>query len=253
MRETRENERYRRQVAVVGEDGQELIGKARIVIAGAGGLGSVIALYSAAAGIGHIRIVDCDTVEVSNLNRQILYRTGDIGTDKVRAAAADLRALNPETEVEPVRARIAAETAASLVKDADLVLDALDNYPARYALAHAAWQRGIPFIHGAVDGLYGQASTIIPGRSPCLRCIVPAPPAAGATPIIGVTTGVIGSIQATEAIKYITSRGTLLTGRVLFWDGTRADVESIPIQGDPACPVCGRWTDGHRRDTDERK
>ncbi len=239
MQETGENERYRRQAAVVGEGGQAALARARIVIAGAGGLGSAIALYCAAAGIGQIRIVDCDTVEVSNLNRQILYRTGDVGAEKVTAAAEDLRALNPGVEVEPVRTRITAGSAASLVEGVDLVLDALDNFAARYALAHAAWQRGIPFIHGAVHGLYGQATTIIPGRSPCLRCIVPAPPPDGATPILGVTTGVIGSIQATEAIKCITGRGTLLTGRVLFWDGVRADVEILPIQGDPACPDCG--------------
>lgn len=236
---TGENERYRRQVDLVGADGQAALARARVVIAGAGGLGSAIALYSAAAGIGQIRIIDCDTVEVSNLNRQILYRTGDIGTEKVTAAAKDLRALNPGIEIEPVQTRITAETAASLVEGADLVLDALDNYPARYALAHAAWDRGIPYFHGAVHGMYGQASTIIPGRSPCLRCIVPSPPASGATPILGVTTGVIGSIQATEAIKYLTNRGTLLLGRMLFWDGTRAEVEILSIQGDPVCPVCG--------------
>lgn len=238
LQETKEDERYRRQAEVVGEDGQAALARARVVIAGAGGLGSAIALYSAAAGIGQIRIVDCDTVEESNLNRQILYRTGDIGAEKVIAAAEDLRALNPGVEIEPIHTRITDETAAYLVEGADLVLDALDNYPARYALAHAAWQRGIPFLHGAVHGLYGQASTIIPGRSPCLRCIVPSPPAPGATPILGVTTGVIGSIQATEAIKHLTGLGILLTGRVLFWDGVRGDVEVLAIQGDPACPEC---------------
>lgn len=239
LQETGENERYRRQAKVVGEDGQAALARARIVIAGAGGLGSTIALYSAAAGIGQIRIIDCDTVEVSNLNRQILYRTGDIGADKVTAAAKNLRALNPGIEIEPVRTRITAETAPSQVEGADLVLDALDNYPARYALVHAAWQRGIPFIHGAVHGMYGQVTTIIPGRSPCLRCVVPSPPVAGATPIIGVTTGAIGSIQATEAIKHITGLGVLLTGRMLFWDGLRSDLSIIPITGDPACRECG--------------
>ena len=234
-----ENERYRRQADVVGEDGQEALARARIVIAGAGGLGSASALYSAAAGIGKIRIVDSDTVEMSNLNRQILYRTRDIGSDKVSTAAEELRALNPGIEIEPVRTRITAETAESLVEGADPVLDALDNFPARYALAHAAWRRGIPFIHGAVHGMYGQATTVIPGRSPCLRCIVPWPPADGATPIIGVTTGTIGSIQATEAIKQITGRGVLLAGRMLFWDGLRVDLSIIPVTGDPGCRECG--------------
>jgi molybdopterin-synthase adenylyltransferase len=238
-REMGEIERYRRQADVVGQGGQAALARARIVVAGVGGLGSAIALYSAAAGIGRIRIIDCDRVEVSNLNRQILYRTRDIGTEKVTTAAGDLRALNPEVEVEPIRTRITAENAASLVEGADLVLDGLDNFAARYALAHAAWVSGVAFVHGAVHGMYGQATTIIPGRSPCLRCIVPSPPAPGATPIIGMTTGVIGSIQATEMIKYLLGRGVPLTGRMLFWDGMRGDVATIPVAGDPACPECG--------------
>ncbi len=187
VQETEECERYRRQADVVGEDGQAALARARIVIAGVGGPGSSIALYSAAAGIGQVRLIDRDTVEESNLKRQIMYRTGDIGAEKVTAAAEDLRALKPEIEVEPVRTTITAEHAASLVENADLVLDAPDNFPARYALA--AWQRGIPFFHGAVHGLYGQATSIIPGRLPCLRGIVPSPPAPGATPIPGATTG----------------------------------------------------------------
>jgi adenylyltransferase/sulfurtransferase len=234
-----QKERYRRQIAVVGEGGQEALGKARIVIAGAGGLGSAIALYCAAAGIGHIRLIDCDTVEVSNLNRQILYRTEDIGKEKVTAAAADLRSLNPGIEIEPVQAKITEENVEFRLEGADLVLDGLDNFPARYLLAHAAWNNKIPFIHGAVSGMYGQVTTIIPGVTPCLQCIVPFPPPSGATPIIGVTTGIIGSIQAAEAIKYLTRRGVLFTGRMLLWDGLRGDAAVITIEHDPACRDCG--------------
>jgi adenylyltransferase/sulfurtransferase len=238
-----QKERYRQQIAVVGEDGQEALGRARIVIAGAGGLGSAIAIYCAAAGIGHIRLIDCDTVEVSNLNRQILYRTGDIGKEKVTAAAADLRSLNPGIDVEPVRTKITEENVESLLDGADLVLDGLDNFPARYLLAHTAWKRKIPFIHGAVGGMYGQVTTIIPGVTPCLRCMVPFPPPSGATPIIGATTGIIGSIQASEAIKYLMRRGVLFIGRMLLWDGLRGDASIIQITGDPACCECGESTD----------
>jgi adenylyltransferase/sulfurtransferase len=233
------SERYRRQIAVVGEDGQDALSKARIVIAGAGGLGSAIALYCAAAGIGHIRLIDCDTVEVSNLNRQILYRTDDIGKEKVTAAAADLVALNPDIGVEPVRMNITEENAESLLDGADLVLDGLDNFPARYLLAHAAWKRKIPFIHGAVSGMYGQVTTIIPGVTPCLRCMVPFPPPSDAIPILGATTGIIGSIQAAEAIKYLMRRGVLFTGRMLLWDGLRGDTSVITIEHDPSCRECG--------------
>jgi adenylyltransferase/sulfurtransferase len=227
-----QKERYQRQIAVVGEDGQEALGKARIVIAGAGGLGSAIALYCAAAGVGYIRLIDCDTVEVSNLNRQILYRTEDIGKEKVTAAVADLRSLNPCVEVEPVQAKITEQNVESLLDGADLVLDGLDNFPARYCLAHAAWNHKIPFIHGAV-------TTIIPGVTPCLRCMVPFPPPSGAIPILGATTGIIGSIQAAEAIKYLIRRGVLFTGRMLLWDGLRGDASVITIEHDPACHECG--------------
>ena len=242
MQSNTESERYRRQISVFGEDGQEALGKARIVIAGAGGLGSAIALYCAAAGVGHIRLIDCDTVEVSNLNRQILYRTGDIGKEKVTAAAADLRSLNPCVEVEPVRAKITEQNVESLLDGADLVLDGLDNFPARYCLAHAAWNHKIPFIHGAVSGMYGQVTTIIPGVTPCLRCMVPFPPPSGAIPILGATTGIIGSIQAAEAIKYLIRRGVLFTGRMLLWDGLRGDASVITIEQDPACHECGKAT-----------
>jgi len=236
------SERYRRQIAVVGEEGQEALGKARIVIAGAGGLGSAIALYCSAAGVGYIRLIDCDMVEVSNLNRQILYRTEDIGKEKMTAAAANLCALNPGIEVEPVQEKITVENVESLIDGSDLVLDGLDNFPIRYLLAHAAWNHKIPFVHGAVSGMYGQVTTIIPGVTPCLRCMVPFPPPSGAIPIIGATTGIIGSIQAAEAIKYLIRRGVLFTGRMLLWDGLRGDASVITIEQDPACHECGEAT-----------
>ena len=177
-----EQKRYHRQILMLGEAGQEKLKAARVLIAGAGGLGTVISLYLAAAGVGPLRIVDCDVVEASNLNRQILHWGGDIGRPKTASASEKLAALNPLIRVEEVAGRIDETSIDAITKECDLIVDAMDNFPTRYLLNRTAVRKGIPFIHGAVRGLFGQATTVLPGKTPCLRCIFPRKPAAGGLP-----------------------------------------------------------------------
>jgi len=235
-----QKERYRRQIAVFGEDGQEKIGSTRLLIAGAGGLGSTAALFAAMAGFGTIRIIDPDCIEETNLNRQLLYREADIGRPKAETAAKALHAINSSIDVEPVFAAIGTVPVRNLIRGFDVVIDGLDNYPARLLLADAAWQCGIPFIHGAVEGFYGQVCTIIPSTSPCLFCIVPNPPPVRETPIIGVTTGVIGCVQVTEAIKLATGTGLPISDHLWLWDGIRQKSDRLRIERIPTCHVCGK-------------
>jgi len=233
------NERFLRQIPLIGEDGQEKLANARVLIAGAGGLGSAIVTYLAAAGVGYIRIVDEDTVEDSNLNRQILYHEQDIGTCKVEAAKKTIRALSHDVEVDAICRHIDETTVRELVRGTDLILDGMDNFAARYVLNSASLDEKIPFIHGAVNGFYGQVTMILPGITPCLRCIVPTPPTWEKNPIIGVTCGVIGCIEATEAFKYLTGTGEILKNRLLLWDGLRGEAESLQIMRYPDCIDCG--------------
>jgi len=231
--------RYMRQIHLFGKEGQKKLRNARILIAGAGGLGSAIAMYLAAAGVGYIRIVDEDVVETSNLNRQILYRETDIGSCKVEAAEKTIHALNRDVEVDAVCRHINEKSVGNLVQGVDMILDGMDNFAARYILNRAGLDEKIPFIHGAVNGFYGQVTTLIPGVTPCLRCIIPTTPTWEKNAIIGVTCGAIGSIEATEAIKYITGTGELLKNRLLLWDGLRGESESIQIVNSPECTDCG--------------
>ena len=235
-----QKERYRRQIAVVGEDGQEKIGKTRLLIAGAGGIGSAAALFAAMAGFGSIRIIDPDCIEETNLNHQLLYRETDIGRPKADTAAKALRSVNSSIDVEPVTSAIGLTPVRDLIRGIDMIIDGLDNYPARYVIADAAWKCGIPFIHGAVEGFHGQVCTIIPPRSPCLHCIVPNPPPVRQTPVIGVTTGVIGSVQVTEAIKLATGTGIPISDYLWLWEGFREKAERLRIEHVPACHICGK-------------
>ena len=206
----KEHERYHRQIMLFGETGQEKLKSAHVVIAGAGGLGCPVATYLAVAGVGHIRIIDHDTVERTNLNRQILHWEHDIGNAKTVSAGEKLTQINPDVEIEAVRVTIDEETAPSLVRDADAIVDAMDNYPTRYLLNHLACKFGIPLFHGAVRGFDGQATTIIPGKTACLACIFPKAPPKEIFPVIGVTPGIIGMIQANEVLKYLLGTGELL-------------------------------------------
>jgi len=240
MLNTEQKERYRRQIAVVGEEGQEKIGSTRLLIAGAGGLGSTAALFAAMAGFGTIRIIDPDCIDETNLNRQVLYREADIGRPKADTAAKALHAMNSLIDVEPVTAAIGTPMARDLIRGIDVVIDGLDNYPARFLLADTAWKCGVPFIHGAVEGFYGQVCSILPKKSPCLRCIVPNPPPVRETPLIGVTTGIIGCVQVTEAIKLATGAGIPVSDCLWLWDGIRQKSDRLRIERIPTCNVCGK-------------
>jgi molybdopterin/thiamine biosynthesis adenylyltransferase len=233
-----EQTRYHRQLLMLGEAGQERLKASRVLIAGAGGLGTVIATYLAAAGIGTLRIADCDVVEASNLNRQILHWGGDLGRPKTASAAEKLSALNSLIRVEEIAGRIDEANVDTIAGDCDIIVDAMDNFPTRYLLNRTALKKGIPFIHGAVRGLQGQATTVLPGKTPCLRCLFPGSPPSELFPIIGATCGVIGSIEATEAIKLLTGWGEPLAGRLLIWDGLAACADSLAVERDPACPDC---------------
>jgi molybdopterin-synthase adenylyltransferase len=237
-----ERERYGRQLLCFGEAGQARLKNAHIVIAGAGGLGSPVAIYLSVAGVGQLTLIDCDTVERTNLNRQILHGEADIGRPKVESAAETLRALNPSIRIVDVHATIADENIAALVGDADGIVDAMDNYPTRFTLNRFAHERGIPLFHGAIRGFHGQATTCIPGRGPCLACLFPNVPPKEVSPVVGVTPGVIGCIQATEVIKYLTGVGDLLTGRLLLWDGLAGHAEEIAIEARAGCSICSGRT-----------
>jgi adenylyltransferase/sulfurtransferase len=235
----RELDRYKRQMMLFGEEGQERLKKAHIFIAGAGGLGSPISIYLAVAGVGTITIVDMDVVDQTNLNRQILHFDRDVGRKKTVSAEEKLQALNPDITVNAIDARIEESNAAKLVGKADGIVDAMDNYPTRYLLNDVAIAKEIPLFHGGIRGFYGQATTIIPGITPCLKCIFPKAPPKEVFPVVGVTPGIIGTIQANEVIKYLLSSGDLLTGRLFIWDGMEAHAEEICVERNPACEACG--------------
>jgi molybdopterin/thiamine biosynthesis adenylyltransferase len=239
MLSERERERYKRQMLLFGDEGQERLKKAHIFIAGAGGLGSPVSLYLAVAGVGTITIVDMDTVDQSNLNRQILHFDRDIGRKKSVSAEEKLCAINPDIRVNAIDTRIDKTNAAGLVGSADGVVDAMDNYPTRYLLNDVAIEKNIPLFHGAIRGFYGQATTIIPGKTPCLKCIFPKAPPKEVFPVVGATPGVIGTVQATEVIKYFLKSGDLLTGRLFIWDGLAGRADEIAAERVPCCPACG--------------
>ncbi|HEX77044.1 MAG TPA: HesA/MoeB/ThiF family protein [Dehalococcoidia bacterium] len=240
MLSPQERERYDRQMMLegFGEAGQERLKKAKVFIAGAGGLGSPVSIYLAVAGVGQIHIVDKDVVELSNLNRQILHWDRDIRVEKAKSAQEKLSQLNPDTEVKSVVANIDDDTVLDLVGDCDLIVDAMDNYPTRYVLNRAALAKGIPLCHGSIYGLEGMTTTIIPGQTPCLRCIFPQAPPPTKFPVVGVTPAVIGCIQATEVIKYLVGLGELLANRLLIYDGWSLKFREVNIKRDPRCPDC---------------
>jgi adenylyltransferase/sulfurtransferase len=230
--------RYERQVMLPGwgEEGQEKLRKAKVVIAGAGGLGSAILSYLAVAGVGKIRVIDGDTVGLSNLNRQILHSEKDIGRKKVDSARDSLQSLNPHIEIEAIGEQITEDNVFELVGDYPIV-DALDNLPARYLLNRVAVQKKLPLFHGAVYGFDGRATTIIPGRTPCIKCLYK-DVIQGKIPVVGVIPAVIGCIQATEVIKYIVGIGELLINRLLIYDGFGQKFSEASLKQDPRCEEC---------------
>jgi len=236
-----ERKRYDRQIMIreVGEEGQEKLKRAKILIAGAGGLGAPAAMYLTAAGVGKIRVVDHDSVELSNLNRQVLHWEHDIGRSKVESATEKLKKLNRAVEIEAIEETITEANLSQLVADSDLIVDAMDNLPTRYLLNKAAVERNIPFFHGAIYGFEGRAMTIIPGKTACLRCVYHGVVPGEKFPVMGVAPGVIGCIQATEVIKYIVGAGELLTNRFLIYDGLNLTFTELRVKKDPNCEDCG--------------
>lgn len=237
--------RYHRQMILPGwaEITQERLLNATVFVAGLGGLGSPVTEYLAAVGIGCLRICDDGEPELSNLNRQILHSEEDIGKPKTESARETLKRINPHVEVQSFRMRITNDTVQELVSDAQLMIDCLDNFQTRYILNEYAVQKSLPMIHAGVTGLAGQITFLHPPHTPCLVCIVPESPSAGIFPIVGATAGVIGCLEALEAIKYLTDVGTVLKSRLLIWDGEAADFMEVKVQKNPTCRVCGNGGD----------
>lgn len=237
--------RYDRQIPLLGADGQERIRDASVFIAGAGGLGSLSATYLAAAGIGRITVADFDTVDVSNLNRQILHWSDDVARMKIDSVREKLAKINPDVEIDAIPEKIDEDNVSELVGGSDLIVDAMDNFRARYLLNKVAIARNIPLFHGAVHGFVGQVTTVIPGDTACLRCIFPNDPPEEVFPIIGATCGIVASIQVTEVLKYISCTGTLAVNRLLFWNGADTTMSEIPVEQDSECADCkdagGEW------------
>ena len=236
-----EKQRYDRQIMIPGisEAGQEKLKKGRVVIAGTGGLGSPISFYLTAAGVGTLRIIDNDRVELSNLNRQILHWDKDIGREKAISACEKLTQLNKNVTIETIDTTIDEANVFKLVTGFDVIVDAMDNMPTRYLLNKAAIKHRIPFVHGAVSGLEGRAMTVIPGKSACIRCLYHATPTKKKFPVLGTTPAIIGAIQATEVIKYLTGIGTLLTNRLLIYDGLNMKFTELTVVRNTNCEHCG--------------
>ena len=242
-------ERYARHVILdeVGEEGQERLLAARVLVVGAGGLGAPLALYLAAAGVGNLTIIDDDTVELSNLQRQVIHTTGRLGEPKAASAAKALAALNPEVRVQPLEARLDAENVVALVEGHDLVADGSDNFATRYLLNDACFLARKTLVSAALMGFDGQLSTFRPGREgePCYRCLYPSAPPEGTVPrceeagIFGAVAGVMGSLQAAETIKEILGLGDSLSGRLLMWNALDNAFREIRVRRNPDCALCG--------------
>ena len=243
MRKMQSIERYRRQIPIIREEGQKKIKETKILIAGVGGLGSITSILLAETGIGELILIDHGTVKMSNLNRQLLYTPNDIGKEKSRIAEKRLKEINPETKITAINQTIKEDNIAEHIKKADIVIDGMDNYEARYILNKVCVQENKPFIHGAVHGTVGQIMTIVPHKGPCLQCLIPKkPPTIKEIPILTTTPTVIGSLQTTEAIKLITKMGDPLIGRLLVYDGLEMKFHEIRVAKKIECKICGKPT-----------
>jgi len=239
--------RYSRQVLLpeVGQEGQRKLQDARVLIVGAGGLGSPAAYYLAAAGVGTLGLVDHDVVDLSNLHRQILYRTADVGAAKVHAARKVLEQLNPHVNVIPFAVRLAADNAREIVRDFDLVLDGADNFAARYLVNDVCVLLGKANVHGAIHQFEGQVSVFHHNGGPCYRCLYPEPPPPGWVPscaeagVMGFLPGIVGTLQAAEATKLILGAGDTLSGRLLKIDALTMSFETFTVSGRQDCAYCG--------------
>jgi adenylyltransferase/sulfurtransferase len=240
--------RYSRHLILpdVGVEGQRKLKAARVLLIGAGGLGSPAALYLAAAGVGTIGIVDFDVVDATNLQRQILHGTDAIGIPKLESARARIEDLNPNVRVDMLETRLTSENALDIIREYDIVADGTDNFPTRYLVNDACVLLGKPNVYGSIFRFEGQASVFYAKEGPCYRCLYAEPPPAGLVPscaeggVLGVLPGIIGSIQALEAIKLILGKGDTLIGRLLLFDALRLKFRELKLERDPNCPVCGR-------------
>jgi len=241
-------ERYSRHLLIpeVGEQGQVKLLEARILLVGAGGLGSPAALYLAAAGVGRLGIVDADVVDATNLQRQVLHSTASLGEPKVASARRTIEELNPDVEVVAFEERLEAENIDRILGAGwDLIVDGADNFPTRYLVNDAAVWHGLPVVHGSIYRFEGQVTVFAPGVGPCYRCLFPQPPPPELAPscaeggVLGVLPGVIGSIQATEALKLAIGIGEPLIGRLLLFDALALGFSEVELRRDPDCPVCG--------------
>lgn len=247
MLDNADRARYARQLTLpeIGEAGQARLRDARVLIIGAGGLGCPVALYLAAAGVGHLAIVDHDTVDRSNLHRQILHRDISVGLPKVRSAAATLTALNPSIHVEPIEARVTPDNASALVAGYDLVIDGSDNFSARYAINDACVAERITLVYGAVERFAGQVGVFPAGGQPCYRCLFPTAPPEGSAPtcseagVLGVVPGLVGTLQALEALKLLICMPETLSARLLSLDAGSQRWRAMTVPADPECAVCG--------------
>jgi molybdopterin/thiamine biosynthesis adenylyltransferase/rhodanese-related sulfurtransferase len=243
-----QRDRYSRHLLLpeVGPEGQQKLLDAKVLLLGAGGLGSPAALYLAAAGVGTLGIVDNDEVDVSNLQRQVIHSTDRVGVPKVDSAEETIRALNPDVKVQKYNLRLGAENIMEILPGYDVVVDGLDNFPTRYLLNDASVRLGIPVVSAAILGFEGQLSVFKPYDGPCYRCLFPVPPPAelapscGANGVLGVLPGTMGLLQATEVIKLILGVGDPLIGRLAMYDALSATLTEVKVRRDPQCPICSR-------------
>ena len=240
-------QRYSRHLLIpeVGEAGQHKLLRSKVLLIGAGGLGSPAAYYLAAAGVGTLGIVDSDVVDTTNLQRQILHSTDRVGEPKVDSAKQTLEALNPDVKVVGYRERLTSENIDRIIADYDVVIDGADNFPTRYLLNDASVKHGKPVVHGSIYRFEGQVTVFKPHDGPCYRCLFPTPPPPELAPscaeagVLGVLPGVIGTLQANEAIKLLLGIGTPLVGRYVLFDALETEFREVKLRRDPACPVCG--------------
>lgn len=241
-------ERYSRHIVLpeVGGIGQRKIMAAKVLVVGAGGLGSPAAFYLAAAGVGVLGLVDFDRVDSTNLQRQILHSTSDVGRLKTESAREKLTALNPEVEVRTHPVRLTSENVMDIIKDYDIILDGSDNFPTRYLINDACFLSKKTIVHGSIFRFEGQVTVFKPEQGPCYRCLFPVPPPPGLIPscqeagVLGVLPGLIGTVQAVETLKLILGVGEPLVGRLLLYDSLSMRFQEVTIKADPDCPLCGK-------------
>ncbi len=239
--------RYSRHIILpeVGGKGQAKIAAAKVFIVGAGGLGCPVGYYLTAAGVGTIAMVDNDTVEMSNLQRQIAHSVNTIGMPKVESAKKTFQALNPDVNIIAIQKRMSKDDIADLIKDYDIVVDGSDNFPTRYLVNDACFMAKKPLVSGAILRFEGQVTTILPGEGPCYRCLFEEPPPPGLVPscqeagVLGVLPGVIGGLQATEVLKLILGKGEVLKGELLIYNALKTTFRKVKVPKNPACPLCG--------------